>query len=108
MPGPTPQYATNAARQRAYRQRCQVARLRERTAKGLPPQPAIATLPGAVRWRAQIEAAAWHLETAAAEMEEYYQNRTEGWQDSERGATFRERLEAVQEACSTVADLRDR
>lgn len=107
MPGPARDYPTNAARQRAYRQRRGVTRAQEQAAKGMPPLPAIATFPGAVRWQALIGNAECMLETAATEMQGYYEDRTEAWQESERGTAFLERLEALQEAASAVVDLQN-
>jgi hypothetical protein len=72
----------------------------------MPRLPAIATLPGSVRWLARLGQSEALLETAAAEMQEYYEDRTEAWQESERGAAFLERAEAVQEAANGIADLR--
>lgn len=107
MPGPARDYPTNAARQRAYRQRRKAARAAEQAAKGMPPLPAIATLPGSIRWQALIEHAEALLQTAATEMESYYDHRTDAWQESERGEAFLGRVEALQEVISGVAELRD-
>lgn len=38
-------------------------------------------------------------------MEEYYEQRTERWRESDRGDAFRERLEAVQEAQAVTEEL---
>jgi len=38
-------------------------------------------------------------------MQEYYEARSEAWQESERGDDFAERLEAVQEVLEAVAEL---
>lgn len=105
MPGPTREYATNAERQRAYRHRSTEARRKEREAKGMPPLPAIATIPGDARWEALIGQARWLLQTCEAEMQTYYDQRSDPWQDSERGESFLERLQALQEARSAVEDL---
>jgi hypothetical protein len=107
MPGPTRCFASNAERQRAYRDRCAEARRRELEAKGMPPLPPLPNLPGHVRWRALIRHAERLLQGAADEMEDYYDARSVAWQESERGDTFLEQLQALREAHSTVADLRD-
>lgn len=105
MPGPPRRYATNAARQQAYRARCQEARCQEPPAPGPSRLPAIAPLPGSRRWRALIQQAHGLLVMAETEMSAYYEGRTPTWQESERGEVFLERLEALQEAQSTVAEL---
>ena len=103
---PTPRrYANQAARQAAYRGRRAAARNKELAAKGLPALPAIATMPGHVRWQAQLRQAGLLLQTVQAEMQEYYDQRSESWQESERGETFLERLQAVQEVHGAAEDL---
>jgi hypothetical protein len=104
MPGPSRHYATNADRQKAYRQRTQ-ARHQERAAKGLPPLPALAVIPGNARWQAMIGQASQLLQTAQAEMQAYYDQRTAAWQETERAESFLERLEALEEAHHAVAEL---
>jgi len=38
-------------------------------------------------------------------MQEYYDERSAAWQESERGADFAQRLEAVQEVLEAIAEL---
>lgn len=103
---PTPRrYANPAQRQAAYRQRTATARRQEQEAKGLPPLPVVATLPGHPRWHALGRQALQLLETMLTEMQAYYEQRSEPWQDSERGEAFHERLQDLQEAYDVVADL---
>lgn len=105
---PTPrQYQSNADRQKAYRQRTGEARCKELERKGLPPTPAIPTMPGNARWNALIAEAAAALGTATAEMERYFEDRSEEWQEGERGASFQERLEALQTALEAVQEAAD-
>jgi hypothetical protein len=79
---PTPRkYATAAQRQAAYRQRHQ-ARQQAGLAANFPSQP------GRRRWQAMGAQALGLLIAVAAEMEHYYQARTQAWQDSERGEAF--------------------
>ena len=100
---PTPkQYASPALRQQAYRARQQQARLVERQEKGLPPTPAIATLPGERRWQALLTQAQAALACVQTEMQDYYDARSEAWQDSERAETFTQRLEALE---TLITDL---
>ena len=94
---PTAQlYTTAADRQRAYRQRQAQAQRQQQQAKGLPAAPAIATMPGETRWRALHQHAATALNTLHTEMQDYYEARSEAWQESQRGEAFLERLEALE------------
>lgn len=104
-PGPARIYATNADRQRAYRQRCQEARPAVAGATELPPLPALSQVPGYRRWRALIQHAHQLLGSAQAEMQVYYDQRSTAWQEGERGESFLERLEALGEAYAAVAEL---
>jgi hypothetical protein len=88
-------YASAAARQAAYRARCEKARQDALRRKGLPALPAIATLPGWARWNASLAAAQGLLQQVSQEMQDYYDARTENWQESERGEEFTARQEAV-------------
>lgn len=103
---PTPrQYPTAAARQAAYRARQAEARRQEQVTNGLPALPALATLPGTARWEALLRQAHLLLQTVQEEMQEYHDQRSERWQEAERGESFRERLEAIQAAQSAVEEV---
>jgi hypothetical protein len=103
---PTPRrYASQAERQAAYRRRQAEVRRKEQEAKGLPALPAVASIPGHARWQALLGQAELLLRTVQEEMQEYYDGRSESWQEAERGEVFRERLQAVQEAQATIEDL---
>ncbi len=65
--------------------------------KGLPALPAIATLPGSARWAAAISQANCLLTAVVDEMQDYFDARSEEWQEGERGETHQQRIEAVQE-----------
>ena len=100
---PTPkQYSTSAQRQRAYRQRQQQARLSERQEKSLPVAPAIATLPGERRWQALLEHAHAVLACVHSEMQTYYDERSDVWQESQRAEALLERIESIE---TLMADL---
>jgi hypothetical protein len=99
MPQPR-QYADHAARQRAYRARQEQARLADQQAKGLPPAPALSTLPSRARWQALITRAQLALETARDEMHAYADARSDAWQQSARAEALADRIEAL----STVLD----
>ena len=106
MPMPR-RYENQAARQAAYRQRRAEARRRELEAKGMPSLPAVATLPGHARWQALTRQALLLLQTVQEERQAYYDQRSERWQESERGAAFLEGLQAVEEARDAVEALLD-
>lgn len=89
------QYPDAAAKQRAYRARQLQARLADQQAKGLPPAPPLPTLPSRARWQALLERAGLLLQTAHDEMQAYYDDRSELWQQGERADALQERLDAV-------------
>ena len=61
---PTPRrYASPAERQAAYRRRQTETRRMEQKAKGLPPLPAVAAIPGHARWQALLRQAGLLLGT---------------------------------------------
>lgn len=103
---PTPRlHANPAARQAAYRERRAESRRKELEAKRMPALPAVASMPGITRWNALVRQASLLLQTVQEEMEEYYEERSATWQETERGAAFLEQLQAVQEVQDTTADL---
>jgi hypothetical protein len=100
---PTPkQHPTPAARQAAYRARQAEARERERAEKGIPSAPAVATMPGTARWAALLEQARAALVTVQEEMQAYHDDRSEAWQEGERGAAMQEQIDALE---TVLADL---
>ena len=98
-------YAKPANRQAAYRERCARARRIELAAKGLPGLPAISTMPGWPRWNASIEAARELVERTHAEMQEYFDERSEEWQDGERAEEHQEKTASVQTLFDAFGDL---
>jgi len=93
-------HANPAQRQAAYRKRCEAARHQHLSVRGLPPLPVIATFPGQARWTAALTSAQALVTQVSTEMRDYYDARTETWQESERGAQFQERLDALEELLS--------
>ena len=85
-----------AHRQAAYRTRLEQARASQLRERGLPALPAISTMAGTVRWNAMFRHVEQMLSTAQAEMADYYDDRSESWQESDRGAEHQERLAAVE------------
>ena len=104
MPQPR-RYSDAAAKQRAYRQRQEEARHAERATKGLPPGPAIPTLPSTVRWRALLAQARLALHTVHEEVQTYVDERSDAWQQSERAQVLSETLEAVERALDEIPSL---
>ncbi len=98
-------HASAAARQAAYRARCTRARQVELASKGLPSLPAISTIPGWPRWNAAIEAARELVERTVEEMQEYFDDRSEDWQESERAEQHQEKLDTVQTLLDAFGDL---
>ena len=94
---PTPRrYADAAQKQRAYRARVAAARRAEQEAKGLPPMPAVPTLPSTRRWRALLEQARLALQTARDEMQAYREARSAVWQEGARAEDLDEQIEALE------------
>jgi hypothetical protein len=96
MPQPR-MYSSHAARQAAYRSRQEQAREQQLHAKGLPPLPAIAGMPGTCRWRGAVSQAICLLTTVVNEMQDYFDERSEEWQEGERAEEHQQRIEAVED-----------
>jgi hypothetical protein len=62
-------------------------------------------MPGHRRWQTLIRAASQFLETVQEEMEDYYEQRSESWRESERGEAFLERLQTIQETQAAIEEL---
>lgn len=103
MPPPR-QYSDQAEKQRAYRERQAKARLAERAAKGLPAAPPVPTMPSTRRWEALLATALETIEVAREEMQAYYDERTERWQDSDRGADMTAKIAALEEIAIELAE----
>jgi len=96
---------TNAARQQAYRARCEQARHHSLAAKGLPSLPVIASLPGWARWSAAFTAAHTLIANSLSEMQDYFDERSESWQESERGEDHQERIASAEAALDVLSEL---
>jgi hypothetical protein len=99
-------YASGAERQVAYRRRQRAVALHPQTnTSGLVALPRPTHMPGTVRWRQAVAQAHGLLETVEQEMEDYFGDRTQEWQEGERGERFQERMDALCEAKDMVEAL---
>ena len=104
MPQPR-KYETRAQQQAAYRKRRAVSDRELLARKGLPPLPAIPTMPGNARWRAMIEQAHMLLSEAIDEMQNYHDDRSEQWQDSDKAEDLLAKVEQLQETMSQLQGI---
>jgi hypothetical protein len=104
MPQPR-KYATRAQQQAAYRQRRIASNRDLLAAKGLPPLPAIPTMPGNARWSAMIAQAHLLLSEAVDEMQNYHDDRSEQWQDSTKAEDLLAKLEQLQETMDQLQGI---
>lgn len=103
---PTPrQHTDNAAKQRAYRQRQAGARRAEREQKGLPTAAPIPTMPSMPRWTTALAHAFDLLQQTRDEMQSYYDERSETWQESDKGEEFQRKLDTLESIVSELSDL---
>ena len=105
MPQPR-RHTSDAQRQAAYRRRRR-DRLRNPAlpTAGIAALPSISQMPGTVRWRQSLRTAQGLLEMVEGEMQEYYDSRSENWQEGDKGQEFQERLDALTDACEKFDDL---
>ena len=104
MPQPK-KHDSPALRQAAYRARRQQAFHAVLLAKGLPARPVIATLPGWPRWNASLAMAHGLLVDTLGEMQDYFDERSESWQESERGGEHQDRIASVEEVADDLGAL---
>ena len=109
MPQPA-KYENAAARQKAYRARTEQAAREQAKQRGLPPLPSLPTFPGTKRWKAALALACHLVEHVASDvvglrevevgeqMQTYFDERSEVWQEGERAQDFITRLEAIEQA----------
>jgi protein involved in temperature-dependent protein secretion len=98
-------HACAAARQAAYRQRCEQARQAALAAKGLPSLPVLATIPGGARWKASLRSAQELIADTLGEMQDYFDERSESWQESSRGEEHQERIASVEAVLEALEEL---
>lgn len=104
MPQPR-KHQNPAQRQAAYRARMETARRLALRERGLPALPTIATMPGTIRWNAMFGHAEKLLSQAQAEMQDYFDDRSDAWQESDRGEQHQERLSAVEALVEALGEL---
>ena len=104
MPQPK-KYRSHADRQAAYLRRQRQAQERLLGERGLPPSPAIPTLPGRARWSAAICKATALLELVKEEMQTYADDRSEAWQESDRADAHQEKIAAIEEVLDAIAQV---
>jgi len=104
MPQPK-QHASAAARQAAFRARREQGRQAELAAKGLPALPVISSIPGWPRWKASFQAAHQLIAESLSEMQDYFEERSENWQESQRGDEHQEKIASVEAVQDALSDL---
>ena len=103
---PTPRkHANHAQRQRAYLERQKAALRALIAAKNIPVGAAVRAIPSTLRWKALSEQAQNILQTLQSEMDAYHDERSEAWQESEKGEAFQETIERVAEALESVQNI---
>ena len=103
---PTPRkYSSDAARQKAFRERRKLAVVQELARKGIPGPPALSTVPGRVRWMSLLAQAQAALQLLHDEMEGYIGDRSETWQESDRAAQLQDRLDQVSDVLSSLEEI---
>lgn len=102
---PQPRIHTNdAARQRAYRERQRQAR-QQLAVQGLPAGAAIPTMPSRERWHELITRALAALQSAGEEMQQYWYERSELWQESQRGGDMQQDIDDLGDLADQLAEI---
>ena len=91
-------YASGAQRQTAYRQR--LAR-----AKHTHQAPAWPTKPGYRRWEVMTKQVKEVLDTALTEMQDYFDERSDAWLESDRAQALSDRIDVMTEAIDALERL---
>jgi hypothetical protein len=61
-------------------------------------------MPGTARWRAALEYARELLAQTASEMQGYYDDRSDRWQESEQAENLLERIETLEDLSDQVQE----
>ena len=97
-------YSTNAERQAAYRA-AKKRRLDQADEATLPRPSALPNIAARRRWTALLQRAHTDIEKALQEMQSYYEDRSEEWQESDRGQELQEQIDELQTLASNLDDL---
>lgn len=62
-------------------------------------------MPGWARWNASFQAAHALLADTLGEMQDYYEDRSESWQESDRGDEHQEKITSVEAVVDALSDL---
>jgi len=103
MPQPK-KHNSHAERQAAYRKRQREALAAHLNEKGLPPLSAISTIPSRSRWHQAMSSIEAQMMRIEAEMEAYYDERSERWQQSDKAEEFDQKLEDLRAALKIVTE----
>jgi hypothetical protein len=98
-------HASAAARQAAFRVRRESARQAILASKGLPALPAIPSLPGWPRWNASFVSAQELMTETLSQMQDYFDARSESWQEGERGEDHQEKITLVEAVLDALSEL---
>jgi len=98
--------ASNAQRQKTFRERIKQRLAMVETAPPLPDKPKI-SVPANKRWATLADQARAALETRRNEMQEYFDERSEAWRESEKGNAFQERIEALESILDELGSIDD-
>lgn len=71
----------------------------------LPALLTIPSMPGQARWNASIAMAHQIIDGVVGEMQDYFDDRSESWHQSERGDAHQERIDALGTALDALNDL---
>jgi hypothetical protein len=102
MPRPR-RHESNSQKQRAYREREKLAL--SSSMQNLPKPSGLSAVPSAARWRLMKKQALTILRQLDLEMQNYWDARTEDWQQSEKGDAFQEWIDKVQDAVQAVEEI---
>jgi hypothetical protein len=90
---------TPAQKQAAYRERQRLKAIGQ-----LPASPGACNIPAEKRWSTALSQALRLMEQTRDEMQAYTDDRTEQWQESERGEAMQERIDSLSSVIDDLAD----
>lgn len=103
MPAPKI-HATNADKQRAWRERQRSLRNAGNMA-AVPAPAGPCNIPPRKRWKALRDQAEALLTTLQEEMQAYYDDRSDDWKDGDRAGELQEELNTLEELLDTLREL---